>query len=357
MHKLLTPFQIRVDPMSKLLLINFEKDPDKTYIGFEPQVFDDEVNGRGHLVIGWRRDGKVDVFHQVSLSPNPAKFDIAGGGISTLRATAFQQADFIISDRGVQIDYLFTDLEGREICLRIAESHPKARKPFDLLAPMGLAAEKPSALPLVYLFDFYFVRRKYTDFHVSINGREHVPDLLPFPLDCVSMLFARYSPRPQVVMINPAFSGTLSLLDINQTARKSSSKDETFVLAETPGGLGIKTIKHKHSPLPLEMQFDPPFPNLMGYLEEVSTEGRFRICSKASAGEVGGIYTIKKERNKFNLVLEPSLGWIPKPDRWTLRLLFALAKPFRQWPKSYRWEAEVIETDGEFFMDSCWIRI
>lgn len=33
------PFNIVVDPMQRLLLINFEKDPDRLYVGFEPQVF------------------------------------------------------------------------------------------------------------------------------------------------------------------------------------------------------------------------------------------------------------------------------------------------------------------------------
>ncbi len=48
------PFSISVDPMQRLLLVNLEKDPDTLYTGFEPQVFDDRVNGKGHLVIGWR---------------------------------------------------------------------------------------------------------------------------------------------------------------------------------------------------------------------------------------------------------------------------------------------------------------
>jgi hypothetical protein len=48
----INPFCIDIDPMERLLLVNFEKDPDTIYIGFEPQVFDDPINGRGHLVIG-----------------------------------------------------------------------------------------------------------------------------------------------------------------------------------------------------------------------------------------------------------------------------------------------------------------
>jgi hypothetical protein len=76
------PFRIDVDPMERLLLINFEKDPDSLYLGFEPQVFNDPINGSGHLVIGWRVDGKVDVYHQPGLKLDPEKYDIAGKGLA-----------------------------------------------------------------------------------------------------------------------------------------------------------------------------------------------------------------------------------------------------------------------------------
>lgn len=44
-------FSIDIDPMERILLVNFEKDPDSVYVGFEPQVFNDEINGVGHRVI------------------------------------------------------------------------------------------------------------------------------------------------------------------------------------------------------------------------------------------------------------------------------------------------------------------
>ncbi len=61
------PFFINIDTMQRLLLINFENDPDSVYIGFEPQVFADSINGYGHLIIGWRKDGWVDVYCQPEL--------------------------------------------------------------------------------------------------------------------------------------------------------------------------------------------------------------------------------------------------------------------------------------------------
>lgn len=80
------PFSIDIDPMERLLLVNIENDPDTLYIGFDPQVFDDEINGTGHLVIGWRADGRVDVYHQPALRLNPAKYAIARGGLANMIA-------------------------------------------------------------------------------------------------------------------------------------------------------------------------------------------------------------------------------------------------------------------------------
>ena len=77
---------------------------------------------------------------------------------------------------------------------------------------MGDAAENPSAMPLVLLHDFYFVRRKETEAEVSINGKQHQIDNLPVPMDGTRMTFIRYSPRPLIATCNPGFDGELPYL-------------------------------------------------------------------------------------------------------------------------------------------------
>ncbi len=74
---MIIPFRIDIDPMERLLLVNFEKDRTPPNVGFEPQVFDDSINGKGHLVIEWRQDGRVDVYHQPGL---PARMPCARHG-------------------------------------------------------------------------------------------------------------------------------------------------------------------------------------------------------------------------------------------------------------------------------------
>ncbi len=101
----------------------------------------------------------------------------------------------------------FKDFQNRIVEIRIHEYNRRKRKPFGLLAPMGDAAKNPPAMPSVLLYEFYFVRKRNTEFHVSIDEKTHQPDGLPVPMDWTSMYFTRYSPQPFIATLNPAFDG------------------------------------------------------------------------------------------------------------------------------------------------------
>jgi len=121
---ILNPFQIDIDPMERLLLVNFEKNPDTIYVGFEPQVFNDDKNGKGHIIIGWRQDGKVDVYHQPSLKLDPKKYDIVGKGLANMVTDELLGASFEVNNLGVQAYYQFKDVNDRVviICNHIGQS-------------------------------------------------------------------------------------------------------------------------------------------------------------------------------------------------------------------------------------------
>ncbi|HMQ07560.1 MAG TPA: hypothetical protein PKC30_09685 [Saprospiraceae bacterium] len=200
--------------MERLLLINFEKDSDNIYIGFEPQVFNDAINGIGHLIIGWRKDKKIDVCHQKSLHPDPSKYNIAGAGLNEMIMVEMDKAVFIVNDYGVQAHYQFHDILNRKVEIKINEKNSAKRKPFGLLAPMGDAATHPEALPLIFLQDFYFVRKDHTELKLSIDNRSHIPDLLPMRMDGEKMTFIRYSPKPLIITLNTAFNGNLKSFEL-----------------------------------------------------------------------------------------------------------------------------------------------
>lgn len=351
------PFEIHIDPMERLLLINIENDPDDVYVGFEPQVFDDSINGTGHLVIGWRSDGMVDVFHQPELTLNPEKYDIAGKGLAHMVEREMSGCFYYVEEAGVQAYYSFEDVNGRLVELRVHEYSHRKRQPFGLLAPMGEVAENPSALPLVLLHDFYFVRRRGTDISVIIDGKSHKPDKLPIPLDCSFMYFARYSPDPLIITLNNAFEGVmLSLEVLDQTV--IAIDDTVYEITLSNGVPELKSISKKHKNHEVTVLFDPAFPNLSSFDKQGVVKGGFTFTGHPSTGRVEGHYTVKRIDGEFLITLIPSGGWIPRPTNLSLLFLYTVASTFKNWPKSYQWTAVVTENEcGELFMSSSWERL
>ncbi len=353
-QRLHIPFSMDIDPMEKLLLINFEKDPDSLYIGFEPQVFDDDINGKGHSVIGWRVDGKVDVYHQSSLDLDKRKYDIAGKGLANMVETVMEKADFHVSKNGVKASYKFKDMENRDIRLNITERNDKKRKPFGLLAPMGSVAENPSALPLVLLHDFYFVRKRKTSISISIAGKSHRPDELPIPIDFTKMLFTRYSPDPLILTFNREADELLPYLELRTGTEEISTEDLCYSIEWVSGKPRIKSMEKSSGKHVIKLNFDPSFPDIE---EDSSFEGEFEIVGDPSTGKIRGEYKVEKKGNCLDLQMIPSYGWIPKPDRPSLKMLYAVAKIFKRWPSTYRWTAKITRNkSGELYMRSTWKR-
>ena len=372
------PFRIAIDPMERLLLVNIENDPDSVYVGFEPQVFDDPVNGNGMLVIAWRVDGRVDVFHQPELRPDPTKYDIAGKGLAHMAERELEGSFFYVDDKGVQALVEFEDLLGREVHVSIREENPRKRKPFGLLAPMGDAAENPSAMPLVLLHDFYFVRQKHTEISVRIDGKEHQPDKLPMPMDRTRMYFARYSPTPFIVTLNPAFNGILEPLPaeagravIELPAEKNHEISQPGAYGGehtvTEGALGLRWdgpvpeiafLKQSDGKHEITLAFDPPFPNLEALPDGANVSGKFVVQGHPTTGKITGDYLVMKTGQRLHLEMEPTGGWIPNEKKLSVRIIYRMAGVFRKWPKTYRWTAEVeIRDDGQAHMQSGWERI
>jgi hypothetical protein len=355
-NRILNPFSFHVDPMERLLLVNFENDPDTIYKGFEPQYFDDDIHGKGLLVIGWRNDMKVDVYHEKGLKLQEKTYDIAGKGLDQMVESNFESAVFEIMDAGVHADIVFKDKMGRKVEIRILEQHPEKREPFGLLAPMGDAAESPSAMPLVYVHDFYFVRRKHTEFSITIDGKHHKPDKFPIPLDGMWMFFTRYSGDPFIVTFNPAMIGKV---DSEEFADKNLLKKGDTELELTTNGPALEIKKFvKRSPKhEIQLVFEPPFPQLNLLKESVDLSGKFFVKSHDSTGRIDGTYQVQRNKTKVFLVLEPTEGWIPNESKATVRFLYAVVKMFRHWPKTYRWTAELKQVGGSWELKSDWKRL
>ncbi len=187
-----SPFTVKITPMERLFLINFEKDPDEIYIGFEPQWFDDASYGTGLRIIAWRKDGYIDVYQQPGLTKED-KIDVAGKGLVETIVSPMINARFNVSKSGVDVAFAFEDKAGRMVKVEIVEKSLKPTNPFSLLAPVGGSSVNPSALPVYLMFKFDFVRRSNTDVTININGRSHKADTFPFPISGSRVYFMRYS--------------------------------------------------------------------------------------------------------------------------------------------------------------------
>jgi hypothetical protein len=343
------PFQLAIDPMERLLLINFEGDPDEVYLGFEPQVFDDAIHGQGLLVIGWRIDGKVDVFHQPGLRLDPATYAIAGGGLNELVERPLTGAYFEVHETGVAAEITFTDLLERPVSIRVHERSSKLRKPFGLLAPMGSAATAPSALPLVLLRDFSFVRRAGSEVRVAIDGREHAVDRLPIPIERQSVYFVRYARSPLIARLNPAHDGPVATLDAGRSGTQvlPEAVGETRVEVRHLGGAAaIARLERRSAGQSVRLDLDPPFPNLLDLADGADLAGAFTITSDPSLGRVAGTYRASRSGDAVRIAMTPSGGWRPAERRWSIRLVYAVAPVFRRWPTTYAWSAELDLTAG-----------
>ncbi len=345
------PFRIHMEPMDRLLLVNFEEDPDSLYKGFDPQVFDDTVNGRGQLVIGWRVDGRVDVFHDPVLSPDPSGYDIAGKGLANMVERDLSGSGFIVDEFGVQANYRFEDIHGRLIEFSVNERSTRERRPFGLLAPMGDAVENPPSLPLILLHEFYFVRRKNSDIMIRIGGREHATDMLPIPIDRSRMTFIRYCTDPLIAMLNPEMDGTMKVLEVDGKGTHKldpeneyyifSSGDTEYLLRFNDGVAVLGGLQRRSDNHLLKLAFEPPFPNLAHLADDALIEGNFRIAGDPSTGIIEGEYIVSSSDGVATITMVPSGGWSPDPDRLSLRFLYRVAEMFRTWPESYRWTAVI----------------
>lgn len=334
------PFTLTRDPMERLLLINITTDPDEVYLGFEPQVFDDPTNGRGLIVIAYLKDGRVDVYRQPGVSLDGKDYNIVGRGLNRMAERPMAGARFDITPTGIDLDVAFDDLLGRPIVLRIRETGGKPTRPFAILAPMGNTVERPPALPLFFLYDFYFVRRAKTDLLISVDGRAHKPDSIPMLLDGARVHFLRYAAAPFLVNWNAALDGDLPAIETG--AGDGPVTYEWSAAGEHPALAAMSIAHEQHA---LGFRFDPPFPDVT-LLPDGAVRGGSLVIDAGIGGTVTGVYRIERSGDQVDITLHPYDGWRPGPVQWGARLIFTLVPLFRKWPQTYLWRGRV-DLSGE----------
>ena len=354
-NKVLQPFDMKIIPLTKLALINFEKDPDCIYNGLELQWYDSPEMGKGFRLIAYRCDEYVDVYDDITLVPQTdEKFEVCGKGLKHYRHTPFTNPCFELIDSKLKLAFILNDHKGRKIEVALEEHNDRPSKPLDLIAPIGVSSEKPACLPVFAMYQFDLVRKKNTSITLMIDGKPRIPDPFPMPLPKEGQMryFARYGYDCELVDFGTATDKTLSLLDCVDHQTLSNDLVATYML--TSNQHLMKSLSFRHSKHHFALCFEEGFPDLLRMADE-TISGTFKIQMDQSMGSISGQYTVTKKNNKIDISLIPSDGWVTKGTTLLTKLMFQKKSIFRCWPKTYKYTQHINLTS--FTSTTSWKRI
>lgn len=307
---------LAIDPRARLLLFDIADDP--AYAAVEIQVFDDDVHGRGVLVLLARHDGKVDVYRQHALRVDPGSFSI-GRGLGEWREAAIDPARFEVFDDGVVVDVALEDAAGRPIEVRIDDRDGATRTHSTLLAPVSSGVESPQHLLVVLLREFDLVRTSGMAPRLSIGGVSRTMTALPGPGWIHHRRFIRYSEAPVIATMSPAIDGPVEVDSLGPVERLVATSDAASAA----------------------VRFDPPLPDLRTLVDGVTTQGAWDLTVGDEAGLFGGTWTTLRAGDTVRVTMAVTRPWRPRGLPLSLRMVTTVAKVFRAWPMTYAWTAVV----------------
>lgn len=347
-------FSLSVDDMEHLILINFEKNPDKYYNTFELQQASDKTGRKWLLVIAYRNDGGADVYHQ-SGYPLASQGNLLNDAKFTI--SSLEGAKFEVNDERMDVFFAFKDRYDRDIKVKATENRKPRKNPFFLLAPIGTLPKQPKSFPVYSLYEMSFSKRKHTDIEITIDRVRHQPDTFPLPVDSSKNYFTRYSADTFNVDWNKNFEGQLLSLFPGEDSRIEYG-NVIYELADNEGHPEIKCMSAKNNKHQINIDFSPPVPDISCLRDGLIMNGVFAITTDGSAGSIRGEYHVRSRGNETEISIHPDKGWIPNEKRLFLKLMFIIVKVFKNWPKNYLWNATIkFDSTNHPVMKSGWNRI
>lgn len=344
-RRLVLPICLGIDPMERLLVASFKGDPE--FEGFEPQVFDDPINGRGMRVLRYRKDGKVDVYWQPGVRVDLTTFAV-GSGIGDFVETTIEPACFDITEGSLDLHVAFIDAQKRKVELRIHED-THGKRGFPMLAPVGADVEKPPRLMLVFMPCIDLVRRTGSLVEGRIGDRTLCPASFPILLNWHRVWFVRYVPNPVIAALNPPMSRPLM---IEMSAPGGAEVDGMMIIVDEKGS--VSSVSTGTEPCHVRLDFSPSFPNLPEILDRGSAAGKWKI-QIAGVNITGGSYSALRDGNSVAVELDVTENWKPAGLPLSMDIFTRVVPVFRIWPATYRWRG-VVELGMEPVMSGTWER-
>jgi hypothetical protein len=340
------PIRLGLDRMKHLVIVDFDGDPE--FSAIEPQRFDDPFNGTGLRILRYRTDGRVDVYWEPGVRVDRREIAI-GAGIADFAEVRVAPALFEISATAVHVRVGFTDQQGRDVVMEIAEAEAPGR-PFPFLAPVGNDVRDPLRLFLVYMRGFDFVRRRGTRLRARVGDRPLKPRRFPIPRRGHSVYFARYAAEPVIVSLNPPMTTPVVLSRPSTSA--SIHADGMTLALDSRGAIERATVGTDSRGSVLE--FQPPYPNLLGLEEGASARGRWGL-SIAGARITGGAYALFRADDTVSVELDVTQPWKPSRLPWSFGVFTWIARSFRAWPTTYTWKG-IVRLGSEMTLTGTWRR-
>ncbi len=319
------PIKVKSSPIRKLAIIPFEKNPDTIYHAFELQYFNGEPYGTGYRVLAARNDGFVDVYDDKALNfMENEQFQVTENGLHKHIQTDIRNVNFGKVDNKQIISFEFLDIEKRLINVKIEENILKKSNSMNLLAPIGVGSKNPNYLPVFFLYEFDFIRKKNTFLSCSIDGRKIKVDTFPFPMNGQRRLYARYSNESEIIEFANTDEGELQEVELNQD--NSYHDDNIEYIFERENVLQEIVIRFEDNHVRID------FGKGLDLSQECN--GIFTIRPREQMGYIQGEYrVVQGTLTEINMV--PTIGWVPKPTSLFLRTLFNQKSVFCSWSKKY----------------------
>ncbi len=353
--KVLQPFTMEIAPIKKLLLLNFEKNPEAIYTGLELQYLETELEGKGFRVIAYRNDRYVDVYDEESLYIKElGKFEVCDKGLKHYRKTRFDRGYFQLTEEGIHAEFYFHDYKGRLIDVVVQEHGKKPSRAFDLIAPIGVSSRNPVSFPAFAMYQFDLVRKKNTVLKIQIDGKEILPDAFPVPIpkDGQMRYFTRYGYDCELVEFGKKEEVILRAYDCNKNELHEQGLIATYKTIE--GMQQMESLRFQHSKHTFILKFEDLFPDLL-HMKNTEVIGRFRIEMDQSMGYFSGEYKVIKQGEQVEITMIPCDGWIVQNKMFLTKIMFQKKSVFRTWPKTYYYKQDIDLHTGK--SSSHWERI
>ncbi|MBH1940265.1 hypothetical protein I5677_05060 [Mobilitalea sibirica] len=339
------PFRVNYVPMKKLALISFAKNPDILYRGFELQYLDGKPYGTGWRVLAYRNDYYVDVYDDLSLNTiENERFDVAEKGLKNYTKREFREMVFEKTESGILIGFSFLDISNRNIYVNIKENTDRVSKAMNMLAPVGAGSEKPSSLPLFFLYEFDFVRKRKTDIIIEIDGKKYKADNFPFPVtkELQWRYYTRYSMDCQIIEFAKADEGKLIPIELTEDFTYTDGQI-TYSFTPNNKNISLKSIVIDDKRHPVEIEFHEPI--LTECNQEVALDGRFHVTTETVMGTVKGTYQLELANGVCKFSMSPDEGWKSVPNSFLTKMILSSKSIFCTWPKTY-WYEQVIDMNN-----------